>query len=147
MIDHFNKQQWLNYVTDQVSDTDRLEYEEHLYTCEQCLLTYTQCVEEMTSTLPVIENEEDISKQVMNSIQPKETKQKLIHKPLFQYVVAASITMVLMTSGVFQQVAMQQDQFEHETQDKPPVSQELTNKISDFLNDLPTNLRGGQKDE
>ncbi|MDP5275339.1 hypothetical protein [Chengkuizengella axinellae] len=148
MNEHFTKQQWLNYINDQVSDTDRLEYEDHLYTCEQCLETYTQSIEDQTLNLPVIEDEPQFTKQVMESIQPNKTKQHFIHKPFFQYVVAASITLILMSSGVFERIAMQQDHHRlDESQQRTAISEHLTHKVSDFLNEIPTNLRGGQENE
>jgi hypothetical protein len=113
---HYNSEEWSAYVEGQLSTEAQIEYEVHLYSCEACLLLYMDCVitpdvEPIANAAKISYLEETWIEQIMDRIeaqkQPHQTlfkpvrKTALLRKPIFQYSVAAAITLLLMTTGIF----------------------------------------------
>lgn len=111
---HYAYDEWLKYVKNELEDDVREAYEDHLYSCDQCLELYLTAVEE--DDLPIIENEPDFTDLVMaqitnqkqlTAVEEKERKHPkkrvtFYQKSIFHYGVAAAMTLILMSTGVFQ---------------------------------------------
>ncbi|SNT09569.1 hypothetical protein SAMN05446037_103925 [Anaerovirgula multivorans] len=101
---HYTKYEWSQYSHDTVESTKREVMEEHLLKCNDCLERYLSEVKKFDSP-EEIELSEDFTDQVLSKIDfyTPSVKRKTTRKTLFQYyVVAASITMLLMYGGFFQ---------------------------------------------
>ncbi|WP_096152960.1 MULTISPECIES: anti-sigma factor family protein [Bacillus] len=97
---HLTLEDLQNYVEDYLSEEKREEVEGHLFSCDDCLAVYMTLVNE--ETLPELENS-NFTDEVMSQIPMSQSKQRKRTNPAFlHYVIAASITFILMTSGVFQ---------------------------------------------
>jgi small nuclear ribonucleoprotein (snRNP)-like protein len=111
---HYPFEEWMKYVENKLDLDVREVYEDHLYSCDQCLNLYLQAVSEAGSQLPVMTNEDSFTDFVMaqaseiklaeqKSVKGKE--RKLIFKStFFHYTLAAAMTILLMMTGVFQSI-------------------------------------------
>lgn len=116
MIQHYSFEQWLEYAKDELDEGKRTQMEDHLYGCDQCLDLYVQAVEVEEAELPSISDVAAFTDQIMLKIseeneeaadipvlQPKK-KKSFYQSSVFHYALAASITLVLMSTGVFQSI-------------------------------------------
>ncbi|KAB2331171.1 hypothetical protein F7731_19035 [Cytobacillus depressus] len=113
---HYSKEEWTKYVKNELDHDVREDYENHLYTCDQCLDIYIQAVDEVEGALPVIENESAFTDLIMAQIArnepPARTERKGVKKAnkpfyqsaIFHYSIAAAMTILLMSTGVFQSI-------------------------------------------
>lgn len=128
---HYSKEEWMTYVKNEMAQDVREEYENHLYTCDQCLTLYLDAVAEAEEDLPEIENETGFTDLIMAQIAeskpavPKAATQKksgsrpFYQTAIFHYSIAAVMTILLMSAGVFQSitqytVALQKPSFQEE---------------------------------
>jgi hypothetical protein len=125
---HYTLEQWKTYVGQELTDQEHEQFERHLESCESCLELYMLSLELAADFYPMLRDEQALADQVMEAIQAadqpksmasrpviegaswswKQNRLKLgpwIRHPLFHYTVAAAITLILMSSGVFQSLA------------------------------------------
>ncbi|MFK9092060.1 anti-sigma factor family protein [Bacillus salipaludis] len=131
---HYSYDEWMVYVKDEISEGNREELENHLYTCDQCLENYLEAVSANETSLPVLSNQSNFTDQVMAMVTPKavpdtindlsmmETvrlvpdtvntinskvsrKKRFYQQAVFHYLLAAAATIVLMFTGAFQSLA------------------------------------------
>lgn len=101
---HYPEQRWLFYVQDRLEESERLELEEHLAVCEVCLMLYMEQLEQVSVELPDSVQGSGMVNQVMYRLtEPSRRRQATSSSRLriLHYTVAAAITLLLMTSGVF----------------------------------------------
>jgi len=112
-MSHYQLEQWTAYVNDDIDEKVREVYEEHLYSCDQCLDLYFQVVAEQEEFLPVLSNEADFTNTIMARIEESNKSDKLhqnvkkvpfYQRVIFHYTVAAAMTILLMITGVFQSI-------------------------------------------
>jgi len=113
---HYSYEEWTKYVKNEVEQDVREEFENHLYSCDQCLDYYLQAVAEEERDLPIIEDEAEFTNLVMakiaeskppqiQSAKKKSTPRKPFYQTaIFHYSIAAAMTLILMTTGVFQSI-------------------------------------------
>lgn len=138
-MNHRSKVEWQDYVNDELSETIRTECEEHLYNCETCMDVYLQVIEESSHELPDVEDEESFTATIMSQIekqpahfQPIKTSKKKLafyQHTTFHYVLAASLTVVLMSSGVFQSLTNYVDEVQ-----KTTISEESLSITEQIMN-------------
>jgi anti-sigma factor RsiW len=144
---HYSALEWQDYIDQRLPLSLRDALEEHLYDCEHCLQLYMLALENTTTETLTAANE-SFADQVMNAIVLEERMLKLpalppsrsslvrlFRKPLFQYAVAAGITLLLMSSGVFQSIPAKIDRFEtvRLAERTEPLSQKLMEKAVGML--------------
>jgi anti-sigma factor RsiW len=114
---HYSSEEWSAYVEGRLTAENQHEYEDHLYGCDACLQLYTDCTASLelgpaiVASIPSDPNEAFIE-QIMVRIESEKQqlhkpinplrKMALYQKPIFQYALAAAITIILMTTGIFQ---------------------------------------------
>jgi anti-sigma factor RsiW len=158
-----SKRDWAAYIEQQLDANVTKEYEEHLYTCDACLQLYMGAVD-ASSQLTVMNTTQAITEHIMAEIQPAkvETQAKrsativtinpkkkqlpLTRRPLFQYGVAAVITLVLMSAGAFQGLSMTISHIESTTHkdQQESYSQKLMEKTVSMLDTIQTQPKGGR---
>lgn len=140
-MEHFNKDQWIRYAMDLVDEDTKDEMEEHLLNCDLCLEIYTNIISEN------LENNEhpaaDFSKKVMRNIKidiKDQNKKKLLY-----YAIAASLTLMLTASGLFNYVGNKfstistsaiKKQTDYKMLIKSGWSEKLFNKSSNILENI-----------
>jgi len=91
------------YIKNEIAEIKREELENHLFSCDQCLEIYMELVENQADELPDIENESFTDEVIVKLALKKENKRKsFLQSPIFHYGIAATVTVTLMSTGVFQ---------------------------------------------
>ena len=126
-MSHFAREQWSAYVQNRLSGEERRRCEEHLYNCDFCLSVYLECVEREGDALPALPKEDEFAEAVMRRIGRRERRVparrhseerrsealrpgglqpagggRADRRTLLHYTAAAAVTLVLMSSGMFQ---------------------------------------------
>jgi hypothetical protein len=153
---------WSAYIGQHLDAHITKEYEEHLYTCDTCLQQY-MCVIDTPPQLTVKNTTHSITEHIMAEIQPakletqtrrsatlvvitpKKKQLPLTRRPLFQFGVAAVITLVLMSAGVFQGLTITISHIESTAQkdQQESYSQKLMEKTVSMLDTIQTQPKGG----
>ncbi|MCS7460026.1 hypothetical protein N0M98_07700 [Paenibacillus doosanensis] len=169
-MNHYTIQQWSRYVRQQLSADEQLQYEAHLGSCDQCLERYMQCLDASGEELPELPNSASvtISESVMRQIgkeealltEPVEVRQRrpktpaFFRHPLFHYMVAAVITILLMGTGAFQSLADRIGKAETNVEaagmlqesSRPSVSHQIMDKTIGMLDAIqPKQDKGGTR--
>ncbi|WP_026476586.1 anti-sigma factor [Alkaliphilus transvaalensis] len=102
---HYHQDKWQKYIDNELEQWEVQLLEEHLYQCDECMNVYLSLLEG-ANPLEEIEPSLDFTSKVFEELNlelPSTTKNEPYdRKVLFKYyVVAASITMVLMYGGIF----------------------------------------------
>jgi hypothetical protein len=112
---HYSSEEWLAYIERKLSAESEREYEDHLYGCDVCLELYTACLvtlelDSVTAYSNPPDPNDAYTEQIMVRINSEKQPNKpsaplrkpaLYRRPVFQYALAAAITLILMTTGVF----------------------------------------------
>ncbi len=145
---HYSEQEWMKYVKNELDKDVREEYENHLYSCDQCLESYLMAVEAEEAELPMISNEADFTTLVMAQIADvkRETAQKsligkkkksIYQSSFFHYSIAAAVTILLMTTGVFQSITQYAENVQNPNlQEEPSMTQGLVDKTFAWMDSL-----------
>ncbi|MEK3912010.1 hypothetical protein [Paenibacillus sp. FSL H7-0331] len=177
---HYTGEQWMTYVEQGLNDDDNQQMELHLITCDSCMELYMQSLEGVVGSYPTLSDEAALADRVMLAIEaagpisPSSTASRLapleeagfgsqklrnpitwMRAPLFHYAVAAVITLVLMSSGIFQSIvdhpvgidrASNGDAQSEATQEPVSVSKKLMDKTIVVLDSIqPKQEKGGNR--
>lgn len=98
---HISKEKWLTYANNKLNEDERETYEAHLYQCDHCLEVYMEVIETVDMTTPNLTTET-----IIDHVLPKQTaaKEGGYRKTFLHYTVAAAMTILLMSSGLFTQL-------------------------------------------
>ena len=111
---HYSYDEWMRYVKNELSEENQGMYENHLYSCDQCLDLYLKAVSEEEGLLPNLTNGNTFTDLVMKQVsetkltigqnmnEKRNGRKRFYQSPLFQYTIAAAMTILLMATGVFQ---------------------------------------------
>lgn len=171
-MNHVSYEYWKKYVNNECTASEREEYEEHLYSCDQCLELYLQAVAEQEAQFPCFSNDDHFTDQVMAqiashnqtlienepifNIEEKQTKKLLTSskrkkaKPFYQktgfhYLVAAAMTLLLMTTGVFQDLIQYVDSVQKPEVKRASLTDELMNKTFAWKDAIEEKNKEGSK--
>ncbi|OIJ19440.1 hypothetical protein BKP45_13425 [Anaerobacillus alkalidiazotrophicus] len=130
-MDHYSRNDLERYAKGELEERQRYEYETHLYTCDHCMCTYMSVLEAIESSLPDIKEESLFTDQIMQKINEdkigKVAKRPFYEQTFFHYMLAATLTIILMTSGVFQSLTGYIDEVQRTRLSEETPS--ITNKI------------------
>jgi len=153
-MNHMKYENWLKYVRDELNEDTREQYENHLYRCDHCLELYLKAVEATEfQTLEIAESSnftDSIMKQVTELKTPEKKKRKKIsHKQtIVHYFVAAAVTLLLMSTGVFTNLMNMASSFENSEQKQADsFVQAFLNKQGSFTNKFEEILKEGEHNE
>ncbi|MDF9763694.1 hypothetical protein OKW24_005467 [Peribacillus simplex] len=135
-MNHVPETGWVAYLADEIPESLKIEYENHLYSCDKCLSAYLEAMEKEESSLEI--EGFDIAGLVMDSISRlkggyvEEDKQLRKENSLRtitrHYLIAAGFTILLMAGGVFQSFTEYVDSMESRSVKE---TQSLTDGIID----------------
>ena len=133
---HISYEEWLDYVEDNISEPVREQYEAHLYTCDHCMEIYLSALEASEASFPDLPDETGFAEAVMAEVHSKKEpevwkKPKLYQQAAFHYIVAAAMTILLMYTGVFQQLIGFAEEFERSSH--PSITEEVMKKTTDLI--------------
>ncbi|MEX2414581.1 MAG: hypothetical protein WD424_00440 [Paenibacillaceae bacterium] len=144
---HYTIQQWQAYI--QGGEFDCTSMDTHLLECDDCTEFYLVALEELHEYLPELTNITAFTEGVLERIGPLPKYKPITQQPiankkwyintLFHYTIAASLTLVLVGSGIFDHMVDRVLQISQETEQaqKTSVSDQLTNKAGKWLDSIP----------
>ncbi|MFD2446613.1 hypothetical protein ACFSO7_21980 [Bacillus sp. CGMCC 1.16607] len=154
MKTHYSYEDWCKYVKNELDGSTREEYENHLYSCDQCLESYLQVLDGDTTQFPVIQNDFDFTDGIMAEIadlnkqkQKVNTKKSFYQSSVFHYLIAAAMTLVLMGSGVFQSITKYADTVQNPQVlgQTPSVTEEIIEKTFTWIDSFHLQNKEAQK--
>ena len=133
---HYTTDQWYAYTLG--SEENREVMDDHLLVCEACLSLYLSTVEDVADSMPALPDVTAFSEGILKKRSPSKTVHKRSLRPFLQYAIAASITIILVSSGVFQQLFDRYSDLNRDSADRsePAISQQLTEKAGQWLDSL-----------
>lgn len=146
---HYTEEQW--YVYAGGTGTDRESMDAHLYECERCTALYMQVIEAISDQLPKLPDINPFSAHIGERIEASaktnpasaasriRPRYKWFMKPVIQYTIAASLTILLVGTGAFQQLIHSLSQLTSEAEQgtKTVISVRLTEKADRLLDSIP----------
>jgi anti-sigma factor RsiW len=102
-VKHYHGRAWLLYRQNRIGEEERRLMEEHLASCDLCLQRYLDAGTEQDALLAELLLPPDFSDRVKEMIRSRrwQAYKKQRSRSLANYAVAAAITLVLMSSGIF----------------------------------------------
>lgn len=151
---HYNDREWDEYVGGRSADGHAME--EHLAHCDQCLAAYLSAVERQAEP-PSLSDERqfvaaallraDVAEQAALETAPlmpragerASGKQPLYANKLIQYIIAASITIILVGSGAFQHMidSVSDLTASAENDNKQTVTSKMSDAANSWLDIVP----------
>ncbi|MBY6037783.1 hypothetical protein KUV80_14015 [Fictibacillus nanhaiensis] len=129
---HFTEKEWKSYVDGSIHLEQQVIMEDHLYGCDVCLADYLR-VNDQFNHFKVPETPigqmEELLKEMNVTPKKKQQKRKNKQHPMIHYVIAASLTVYLMSSGLFHQVTGVWKDAESNVTNKAPES--MTENLMD----------------
>lgn len=126
------------YVNDHISETERASIEEHLAVCDTCLESYFDIVDQWTLEAPSLSDDftdqtidQILTKQVMPPSKDVHVRTTKRRSTIMNYSIAAGLTIILMFTGVFQQMVQMFDQ--DTLREQPSISNQIIKQTSDWL--------------
>lgn len=104
---HLNNDVCQMYIQDQLNEQKRSEVEEHLYSCQKCMMIYVGIASKEAIDIPESVNTNKFTEQILSMVPVEDHYNRVVGKKpfyqhsIFHYGVAAAITIALMTSGFF----------------------------------------------
>ncbi|KEQ25193.1 anti-sigma factor family protein [Paenibacillus tyrfis] len=161
---------WMQYVNDELPPEERERCEAHLDDCDACLELYMECIGQLADRLPALPDTDAFAAAVMQrwtekqalapgaenhpANQSAERKQRIpwTQSPFFHYAVAAAITLLLMSTGVFRSLMGHPEpgRMSYSASDRTeayvPFSEILLEKTIGLLDSIqPKHERGGTR--
>jgi predicted anti-sigma-YlaC factor YlaD len=111
-MEHFSLDEWHDFAAGSISDEKRQIMEEHLLNCDSCLEMYTEILTETSDSSYEFSSPEfthKVMKEVIAQANYKASTGNIarnnFHRTFMYYVAAASITLALTASGIFNYAA------------------------------------------
>ncbi|MBS4198075.1 hypothetical protein KHA93_00175 [Bacillus sp. FJAT-49732] len=155
-MNHMTYENWLEYVRDELNEETRKVYENHLYSCDHCLELYLKAVEATEFQMPGLEEVSSFTDSIMQQVtelnkpktKPKPRKKISQKQTIVHYFVAAAVTLVLMSTGVFSHLMNMASSFEHSEQKQAEsFVQSFLNKQDSFTNKFEEILKEEDRHE
>lgn len=111
---HITYENWIRYVQGKAQQEEH--FEQHLYECDQCLTLYMEALETEQIQSPTLTTKEIVHSIKNNRKERKESSNVSspirFHRKLVHYILAAGMTLFLMSSGVFSEMSKLVDRIE-----------------------------------
>lgn len=145
---HISKEKFVQYIKGLTEEDESKQIEAHLTTCDFCLEHYLKVVEQNVEIemndcpdlliTSVLQEVNGVSQSFEKAYRKQEKKQTMKH-----YLVAASITLLLLTGGLFESVVSTFSMVEQKVNQNEPFSLEVIEEVRNVLE----SLRGGKENE
>lgn len=150
---HYIRQQWSEYLLGKTEVGVQGAMEDHLYGCEVCLSLYLELVDQQETMQLSAEFTDQVMERLalagneisvgIESISSKIDVASRRPKLWLHYTVAASITLILVSSGLFQQLFAQSAHMSNviSKPKREAVTDRLINKAFALLDQMPTKVK------
>ncbi|MGE6379490.1 hypothetical protein [Peribacillus muralis] len=154
-MNHVPKAGWVTYLADEIPEDLKIEYENHLYSCDECLSVYLEAMEMEADTLFI---STDIAGTVMDSIMRKKSapleeaaqirKEKSLRTIARHYLIAAGFTILLMAGGVFQSLTEYVDAVESSSvKETKSLTDGIIDKTFNWMDSIEKKNKEGFRNE
>ncbi|MCM3783965.1 hypothetical protein M3231_13370 [Neobacillus mesonae] len=134
---------WKRYIQGEMTGAEREELDRLLLENEEALDSYLMALER--HSMSSLSDADSFTTQVMEQVQALSSKQEkqvrksnrfrhLLNNKIVHYTLAASITMLFISTGVFDRVAP--GNFDIGTEDKKPYSEKMMEKATGWLDEI-----------
>ncbi|MFB5935047.1 hypothetical protein ACE8FZ_17385 [Peribacillus frigoritolerans] len=155
-MNHVSEAQWVAYLADEIPEALKIEYENHLYSCDKCLSVYMEAMEKEETSLDL--EGFDIAGPVMDSISRLKggsvedswphRKEKSLRTITRHYLIAAGFTILLMAGGVFQSLTEYVDSVESSSDKKTQsLTEDLIDKTFTWMDTIEKKNKEGFRNE
>lgn len=131
-MNHIPYEKWYYYVRDELDEEVREQYDAHLYGCDQCLAVYLSAIEAVDRQMPMMTKESSFTDEVMHKVSNRKGMEQPVttKKPnmAFHYIIAAAMTLILMSSGIFTQLVNMATDYESLHKSESSIVWELMDK-------------------
>jgi anti-sigma factor RsiW len=147
-LNHYNREQWKRYVKEELEEQEREAVENHLYACDSCLQVYMEVVEAVEIGIPVIEDSIGFAESMMQTLEISDTTvnegkrnppAKFYEKVWFHYGIAAAATIILMFTGVFQQLSGVVTAIEKSDKPNTSITKNIMDRTLSIFDELDKN--------
>lgn len=140
---HYSKEEWVLYYLEDIHKDQLIQMENHLYSCDQCLEQYMTVIEKI-EVLPKLKNENKFTDSIMGQIfelekvELKKHPSTNFHKQtVFNYLLAAGLTILLMMTGLFEKISAETIQFnEQKIYHNESFTENLMYKTGTFIDQI-----------
>lgn len=146
---HFDVQEWLLFHQGEAGEEQECLMEEHLVICEDCMQIFLDGIDEIEinraraiippdftiRTIELVQEQRERPKDLKQPGQGNQHRDRWRRRLFSYYVAAASVTLMLMSGGVFQSAIHQVSNI------SIPYSVEMADKKNNFIFNWPTQLR------
>ncbi|GGH24087.1 hypothetical protein [Paenibacillus segetis] len=134
---------WKDYIRRDDIQVNDEELENDLLQDDESLAAYIEALTSLEQELPKLADQDRFTEKVMRSIPIAEQKyhtkstwsRNWSRHPLFHYVIAASITLFLMSCGLFDYITLGTEKVIHQTEGQS-LSQQLLDKTSSWIDKI-----------
>lgn len=141
-MNHIPLGEWKAYARGEINAEKRFLYEQHLYTCNQCMDLYMEAIESIQDEIPTIEEPSAYTDEIISHIPfekdtrpiiQKSNKKRWYEEKVFHYLLAAAMTFLLMATGVFTELTNVTTQFEENRQTQAQAQSSFTENVLNIL--------------
>ncbi|AOH53109.1 hypothetical protein ABE28_002005 [Peribacillus muralis] len=154
-MNHVPKAGWVTYLADEIPEDLKIEYENHLYSCDECLSVYLEAMEMEADSLFI---STDIAGSVMDSIMRQKSapleeaaqirKEKSLRTIARHYLIAAGFTVLLMAGGVFQSLTEYVDSVESSSvKETKSLTDGIIDKTFNWMDSIEKKNKEGFRNE
>lgn len=138
-LTHLHEKQLEAYVLDHASEREQELIEHHLFNCDDCMEKYMKAIESWETEVEMSEDFTDATLQQINkqtAFWSASEKKQLSNKKrtLIHYVIAAGLTLVLMTTGLFQELLEVLD--DSNINKGPSITENMMNRTGGWLDKM-----------
>ena len=151
---HYDSIEWMLYKKDLVSEQIKEEMNEHLILCDECMDIFLSLIEEEEILDAEKFIKEDFTEKVINKtkkikLMKLKKKKKVMNDFFIFYTAVASVTVILTAGGFFgnliePRIYISKNMEEKQTRSLYNVSEDITNKTSDFIKNFSFGNKGGE---
>lgn len=133
------------YRSGQCTEEQEKEWEKLLLEDDEVLELYMNILHSEESNLPELSDPQAFAEGVMLNLpelqlasldQARKKKLRWFEQPFFHYVVAASVTLIFLSNGLFDRIMPERINEEMEHMDAAPYSEQLLHLTTDWLDKL-----------
>lgn len=135
-MSHLTKEDITNLLEGRLVEGAQEQYETHLYSCDSCLETYMQQVQEKQGVLPILEDPQDFTNQIIAKVPVRSHQKKEKHTTVLHYFLAAAATIFLMSSGVFHGILEYTNQIDSPRTQSSQVTTSIIDKLFFYFDNI-----------
>lgn len=169
---HYERQKWILYKKNLLSDEEKIEMEEHLYDCDDCMDVFLNLIDseeleiaetllptnftesimdKIDSLIPITKSSNKVKTETLDK---RPRKKKMIENIAMYYVAVASVVLILTAGGVFTKmtqfpianISVDSERTNEGLGKMYSFSEKITNGTNSFINNLGKGIDKNDKD-